>query len=187
MPGAAGDMEGLGRLELDLRAGQLARFAPFVLGSPMALVAAVRANPCAMPGPDTGGRGFLDGPDGDALERTLGSLGYPEGSLMGIQLPGDFGDAGSAMSPADLRLVLETVDPMAVVAVDLAAAGAVAEAFGGAVNERPVLGGAPGQVSRSVMGRTLVVVDDLESSLSSLDGKRRAWAELRALSGPIGR
>ncbi len=180
------DAKELAESECAQRRELLSRFRHAVLGSPMALVVAVRGNSCTIPMLDGGG-GFLDGPDGEALSKTLDSMGYPKGSLMGVQLPDDLGAPSSKMTTADLRLIIEVVDPIAVAALDRRALEALTEAFDGKVEERVVAGDVTGRVSRHVLGRLLVFVDDLEASLGSQDGKRRAWLELRNLSGPIGR
>ncbi len=67
------------------RARALRTYAGFVAGNPLAAVVAVKGAPRTG---DPRRRGFLDGPDGDALYKTLESMGYPDDPLLAVELSG---------------------------------------------------------------------------------------------------
>lgn len=168
--------EALSQTVEEFRAEALAAFSGFVFGDPFGLVVAVKGNPAPAPAPAEG-RGFLEAPDGVALGKALDSLGYPADSLFGIQLDAQDASPGSRpVTQANLRAVIELVDPVSIVALDSRASQAVTQVFGAQLPE-------PGSLPASVrlMGRTAVLLDDFEASLQSQDAKRRSWAALKAL------
>lgn len=145
-------------------------------GALLARVALVKG----LPGPaEAAGGAALSGPDGEAAEKALIALGWPEDSWFStISRSEPDADAGSIA--ARLRLQLEAVDPLVVVALDEIAAGDVAAAF--QLPQPP----APGRPT-VFMGRRFVVVRGLEHSLGDPARKRAAWRQLKdaAPPGPV--
>lgn len=169
---------GLAEAVEEFRAEALSSFAGSVFGDPFGLVVAVKANP-----PHTGGvegasaSGFLAAPDGIALAKALDSLGYPAESLFGVQLGTSAEGGGRAVTDANLRSVIELVDPVSIVALDARAAQAVERAYGAEPTSPARL-----PSTRRLLGRTVVLLDDFEACLGSQEAKRRAWAALKGLS-----
>ena len=145
-------------------------------GALLARVALVKG----LPGPaEAAGGAALSGPDGEAAEKALLALGWPADSWFAtVSRPEPDADAGSIA--ARLRLQLEAVDPLVIVALDDTAAADVATAF-----ELPqsVAPGRPTVVS----GRRFVSVQGLEDSLQDPARKRAAWRQLQdaAPFGPV--
>lgn len=145
-------------------------------GALLARVALVKG----LPGPaEVAGGAALSGPDGEAAEKALLALGWPEGSSFAtVSRCEPDADAGPIASR--LRLQLEAVDPLVVVALDEIAAGDVAAAF--ELPQPPV----PGRPA-VFMGRRFVAVQGLEHSLGDPSRKRAAWRQLQdaAPPGPV--
>lgn len=133
-----------------------------------------------LPGPaEVAGGAALSGPDGEAADKALIALGWPEGSWFAtVSRPEPDADAGSIASR--LRLQLEAVDPLVIVALDDVAADDVAAAFD--LPQPP----APGRPAL-FRGRRFVAVRDFEHSLGDPQGKRAAWRQLQdaAPPGPV--
>lgn len=161
------------------RAESLSRFDGYVFGDDFATVVAVKGQGDA----GEGDNGFLESPLGEALRKTMESLGYDPWALAGIWT----GDG--RIDPPTLRSIVELVDPAAVIAVDSAAGRVLLEAFptdaGGEArssSEIPSPGQLAGQdLSATVCGRKHVYLHDFAGSLDDIDAKRRAWAALRTI------
>ena len=144
-------------------------------GALLAEIAVVKG----LPGPaEATGGAALSGADGDAVTKALEALGWaPEGVFYTLSRPEPGMDPERAADR--LRLQLEAVDPLAIVALDAEAAADLAEAFGC----EPL---APGIAVR-VLGRPLVALSGFEAALAQPKAKQRVWAELKAAkpAGPV--
>lgn len=137
-------------------------------GDPMAAVALVKG----VPGPaETSGGDVLSGPDGEAVAKALGALGY-SGTVFATLSRTDAASASEG-GPARLREQLEAVEPGLVIALDGAAAEDVSLAFGCPLPK-------PGHPMR-VSGRTLLALSGMEASLGDEHQKAVVWAEFRSL------
>lgn len=100
-----------------------------------------------------------------------------EGSLHALA-QGAQGQAVSSISevelldPKDLILIIETLDPLAVVASDIKASKALADAYHAQIAL---------ETEQRLLGRPLLCFEDLGSKLSSSDGKKAAWNLLKHL------
>lgn len=127
----------------------------------------------ALPGPaETAGGDAISGPDGTAAEKALVALGLEAESVFKVMSRSVSGDDDRVSGR--LRLIVEAVDPDAVIALDRVAGSDVARALGIACPEP----GAP----TMVCGRTLLVLDGLEDSLADEALKRRVWNQFRKLA-----
>lgn len=125
-----------------------------------------------LPGPaESSGGAALSGADGEAADKALEALGWdPADAFRTLSRPEP--EVTPELRAARLRLQIEAVDPMLVLALDAEAAADVADAFGIA---SPKLG-----TAIHAGGRTIVAVDGLEASLSQPSRKKRVWRELQA-------
>lgn len=161
------------------RAEALSRFDGYVFGDDFASVVAVKGKGDA----GEGDNGFLESPLGEALRKTMESLGYDPWALAGIWT----GDG--RIDPSALRSIVELIDPAAVIAVDSAAGRTLLEAFpedAGGESKPSSAVPAPGQLagqdlSATVCGRKHVYLHDFAGSLDDIDAKRMAWAALRTI------
>jgi len=146
-----------------------------VRGALLAEVAVVKG----LPGPaEATGGSAMSGADGEALHKALEALGWSsEGVFFTLSRlePGVDRERASDR----LRLQLESVDPLVIIALDSEAAADIAEAFGCEVPR-------PGRQLR-VLGRRIVAVSGFEASLSDPKAKQRVWAELKHAKpeGPV--
>ncbi len=123
---------------------------------------------------ETAGGGILSGPDGEALVKALPRLGFhPEEWCACLLVLPD----GSALVDDDLVGVIGVLDPLVTVALDGDATLAVTRALGLPRAPRPL---AP----VTHLARPVVSVDGFETMLSTQDGKRRAWEQLRVARRP---
>ena len=105
----------------------------------------------------------------NALEGSAQRLGFAKGAQ---------GQAVSSISEVelldskDLILIIETLDPLAVVASDIKASKAVADAYHAQIAL---------ETEQRLLGRPLLCFEDLRSKLSSPDGKKAAWNLLKHL------
>lgn len=150
-------------------------------GDPDAAVLLVKGHP----GPaEASGLPVMSGPDGVAAARALEALGFDPASIFWM-LSRPVAAGGQSETPSTgcsaavserVRLVIEAVDPFAVVALDPTAAVDVAAAFA----LEPL---SPGRSVR-VLGRTILALGGLEASLNDPAQKRRVWDQFRALKTP---
>lgn len=123
------------------------------------------------PGPeDRAGKRALAGPDGEAIGKALDALAL---SPLRCAVCSRVGGASVAAHVRRLRLIVESVDPRVVIALDPTAAADLSAAFGVGPLE-------PGCVTR-VLGRDMLATDDFAASLADERAKRRAWGQLQAL------
>ncbi|WP_293824229.1 hypothetical protein [uncultured Parolsenella sp.] len=123
---------------------------------------------------------LLAGPDGVALHKALGALGYA---------PEDWGALsvrdvdGFPLVPGTLRLAIATLDPSTLIALDEAAAAAIREAFADELVELESFDAAmltPGAVVR-LLGMRVMALGGFEKSLSDPKAKQLMWARLKQL------
>lgn len=118
-----------------------------------------------VPGPaERAGGAVCSGDDGVALAKAAVALGYGEDSLAAVYVAG--------LSPDDLRIIIEAIDPAVVVSVDAPARVMVSRALGAPLPSYGVLVRAA--------GRRFLAVDSFEESLVSDEAKRRSWHQLKA-------
>ncbi|MDR1089073.1 MAG: hypothetical protein LBL23_07375 [Coriobacteriales bacterium] len=156
-----------------LRTAVLEPWRPFLHGNRFASLVAVKGIPGRA---EQSGQPFF-GADGEALESALLALGWQSNSWCGIVL--ELPDRAQ-LTAAELRLLVETIDPRALLALDRPALRGIQEGFGEELLPRVP---EPGQKCW-LLGRALVFVDGFEAALVSDDGgeaKRRVWRELKAL------
>lgn len=144
---------------------------PHFAGELAGLFMAVKGVPGAA---ERAGGQIMSGDDGEALRKSLGRLGFDESQVCYCLV--ELAD-GSRMAPADLRRAVETVDPIVVVTLDAAARQAFCEAFG--LSQPPAFG-----EKVRVRGYIYVAVEDFEEALATQEGKRAAWAQLKAAARP---
>lgn len=113
----------------------------------------------------------LSGEDGVAIGKALDALGLPKSRYAFCTRPGK---ASSAARLARVRMLVESIDPETLIALDTVAAADLVAAYGAG----PLVPGALG----SVGGRPTLVVEDFEAALSDEARKRRVWGQLRALA-----
>lgn len=80
---------------------------------------------------------------------------------------------GTRLSPQDLILIVETIDPLVVVVTSKEAGKAIADAYHQQVALDSV---------QALLGRPMLCFDNLASMLISTDGKQHAWKLLKALA-----
>lgn len=100
-----------------------------------------------------------------ALAASAEALGYGRDRVA-------FVTAGEALGSHDLLTIVEGLDPLCLVAADLAAADLIGRAYRRDVD--------PDGACR-LMGRTLVAFRDLSALMGSPEDKQRAWALLKKL------
>ncbi len=141
-------------------------------GAVVAEVALVKG----LPGPaESAGGVALSGPDGEAADAALAALGWDPAQVFRTLSRPEPGIAAEKRVRR-LRQQLEAVDPVVVIALDAEAAADLAEAF--------ALDGLKPGAPVTRLGRTLVALSGLESSLGDPTAKRRVWRELKAATPP---
>ena len=155
------------------RASELEAWLPHLYGNRFASVLALKGE--SGPSEQSGNPPFF-GMDGEALENALATLGWGSNAWCGIalELP-EKGIIGSS----ELRMLVEIIDPRALLALDRQAIDALQLSFG--IELLPSIP-IPGQITW-LLGRALVYVEGFEAALISgeEEAKRRVWRELRTL------
>jgi len=156
-----------------LRAEALEQWLPHLHGNRFASICAIKGIPGEA---ETNGKPFF-GADAEALERALTTLGWKSNNWCGVAivLPNK-----GTLAAQELRLLIETIDPQAIIALDQQAAAALQEGYGTEIMPRIPRPG----VKAKLLGRTLVFVDGFEAALASADNqeaKQRVWKQLKAL------
>ena len=164
-----------------LKSAELNPYLKYLYGNRFAEVVVIKGEPGAVE--LAGGQPFF-GEDAQALESALNTLGWGSNNWCGVitELPGEAG-----LSAGDVRLLIEIIDPRAVVALDSHALEILWEGLASgercaegkvAVPQKP----RPGQ-NTLFLGRMFVAVNGFETALASKDekAKRRVWRELKAL------
>lgn len=77
------------------------------------------------------------------------------------------------LSPADLILAIETLDPLAVISVDMTSAKALADAYRTQIKLN---------TPQTLLGRPLRCFENFDSMISTNEGKQNAWKLLKNLS-----
>ena len=128
------------------------------------------------PGPaEQSGAGLLAGPDGAALRAALDRLGYADDAWAACSVfpePLSGNPSCALLSPEDLAWAVEAFDPELVLALDDAAAQALARAWGLSAPFEP------GALAR-VRGRRVLALGGFEAALSDPKAKQLAWARLK--------
>jgi hypothetical protein len=155
---------------------QLEPFAPYVVGDLLAPLVALKGKP----GEAELGEGIpFCGADGLALDKAFGRLGWGFGTddtrrWCGILL---VRPDRPPLSPQNLRLICEIVDPLAIVSLDETARASLVDAFG-STEEGFLADFTPGSQTW-ILGRHLVSVENFEDSLADEGTKQKAWAQLK--------
>ena len=154
-----------------LRAAQLEPWLPYLYGNRFARVLALKGEPGEA---EKKGQPPFFGADGEALESALAALDWGSNNWCGVvlDLPGK-----DVLKAGELRLLVETIDPVALLALDEKALLALQDGFGRELLPRVPRPG----VRIKLLGRALVFADGFEAALASETGKRRVWQELKAL------
>ena len=124
------------------------------------------------------------GPDGAALRKALGAIGYaPEDfCVAGV---GDGAVAVGETLPCELfREALEALDPEAVLLLDNNAADAMRETYADmlvAIDDFDTAMLKPGLVAH-VQGRRVLALDGFEAALTDKAAKQRMWAYIKQLT-----
>jgi hypothetical protein len=164
---------------LDLRStieNRLAPFAPYRSGDAFASLMALKGRPGEA---ERKGNVPFSGADGLALDKAFGTLGWGFGSKdtrtwFGVLLAPK---NQSQLTPDELRLLCEIVDPLVIVTLDEDARIALSGAFASTNDDSLVDFVSGGQCE--VFGRRFVSVEDFEDSLADADSKQKAWAQLK--------
>lgn len=140
------------------------------------------------------GGALLAGADGDALRSALAAIGWqPQdfcvlSAVSGASADGVAGKmVGEPLAPVIFREALETLDPEAVVTLDLVAADMVREAYAeslAAIDDFDAAMLRPGLIVH-LLGRRVLSLDGFEDALSDPAEKQRMWAYLKQLP-PLG-
>jgi hypothetical protein len=164
---------------MDLQAiieGRLEPFASYYTGSVLASLIAVKGKPGKA---ELEGSAPFTGTDGLALDKAFGKLGWGLGSgdtrtWFGVLLAPE---GPPELTPGELRLICEIVDPLAIIALDEEARTTLIKAFVSA-EEGFLADFTPGGHCE-VLGRRLVSVEEFEDSLENEAAKQKAWAQLK--------
>lgn len=147
-------------------------------GDPAGRVLLLKGEPAPA---DLGAGVAFAGPDGEAAAKAVEALGHdPAHAWMTCTRP--VAGLAEAAYAERLRLVVEAVDPILVVALDPVAGADLAAASGVAALEqgRPL----------EVMGRTIGSTESLAASLPDMEAKARVWRQMRSIAagagGPVG-
>lgn len=105
----------------------------------------------------------------NALESSALQLGFPKDA--GGQAVTALQNA-EQLEPKELIFIIETLDPLAVVAYDIKATKALADAY----HMQIAL-----ETEQRLLGRPLLCFEDFESKISSPEGKKLAWKLLKQL------
>ena len=124
------------------------------------------------------------GPDGAALRKALGAIGYaPEDFCVLASVAGAV--AVGETLPCDLfREALEALDPEAVLLLDNSAADAMRETYADmlvAIDDFDTAMLKPGLVAH-VQGRRVLALDGFEAALTDKAAKQRMWAYIKQLT-----
>ena len=110
--------------------------------------------------------------DISALKKALEAMGYLPDSLALIDL------STRQLSPSELRILVEQIDPVAIVALDLAASAALYASVGSAVRDCVDIR----EGVKILMGRRVITIDGFFASLEDPERKREAWQRLKELA-----
>lgn len=108
----------------------------------------------------------------EALQSTFSQLEYGSAACTFVVVKA--GPDSVILSPSELFLLLESLDPLLVVVTDKAAADAFSQAY-----KEPVLL----EKRHRIFGREIRAFASFETMLESPRGKQRAWTQLKTLPG----
>ena len=121
------------------------------------------------------------GPDGAALRKALGAIGYaPEDFCVLASVAG----VGETLPCELFREALEALDPEAVLLLDNNAADAMRETYADmlvAIDDFDTAMLKPGLVAH-VQGRRVLALDGFEAALTDKAAKQRMWAYIKQLT-----
>ncbi len=106
----------------------------------------------------------------NALENSARSLGFNKTSK---EQAVTYISNAHTLQPEELILIVETLDPLAVVALDIDAVKLLADAY----HSQIALG-----IKENLLGRPMVCFEDFEKQISELEGKKLAWNLLKKLA-----
>ena len=128
------------------------------------------------------------GPDGAALRKALGAIGYAPEDFCVLASVAGVGDGAVAVGetlPCELfREALEALDPEAVLLLDNNAADAMRETYADmlvAIDDFDTAMLKPGLVAH-VQGRRVLALDGFEAALTDKAAKQRMWAYIKQLT-----
>jgi hypothetical protein len=123
---------------------------------------------------EAAGQAPFFGPDGMALESAFAALGWGDNSWCGVLLE----PVGQpALTAAQLRLLIEIIDPQAIVALDKIAIDLVQECFEPDIPSIKLMVGK----KIDILGRLFVGLDGFEAALANQELKQKAWIQLKVL------
>lgn len=156
-----------------LRAAQLEPWLGHLYGNRFGSVVAIKSQ---MGERDSLGQAPFFGADGQALESALAALEWGSNNWCGIVL--ELSDE-QTLSPEVLRLLIEIIDPVALLVLDERALDALKLGYKGELLPDTIKPG----VKIRLLGRAVVFVDGFEEALASKteEARRRVWRELKAL------
>ena len=128
------------------------------------------------------------GPDGAALRKALGAIGYAPEDFCVLASVAGVGDGAVAVGetlPCELfREALEALDPEAVLLLDNNAADAMRETYADmlvAIDDFDTAMLKPGLVAHG-QGRRVLALDGFEAALTDKAAKQRMWAYIKQLT-----
>ena len=131
------------------------------------------------------------GPDGAALRKALGAIGYAPEDFCVLASVAGVGDGAVAVGetlPCELfREALEALDPEAVLLLDNNAADAMRETYADmlvAIDDFDTAMLKPGLVAH-VQGRRVLALDGFEAALTDKAAKQRMWAYIKQLTPAV--
>lgn len=131
------------------------------------------------------------GPDGAALRKALGAIGYAPEDFCVLASVAGAGDGAVAVGetlPCELfREALESLDPEAVLLLDNSAADAMRETYADmlvAIDDFDTAMLKPGLVAH-VQGRRVLALDGFEAALTDKAAKQRMWAYIKQLTPAV--
>ena len=131
------------------------------------------------------------GPDGAALRKALGAIGYAPEDFCVLASVAGAGDGAVAVGetlPCELfREALEALDPEAVLLLDNSAADVMRETYADmlvAIDDFDTAMLKPGLVAH-VQGRRVLALDGFEAALTDKAAKQRMWAYIKQLTPAV--
>lgn len=116
----------------------------------------------------------LNNPSRQAIEASARKLGFGEGRISWVSILGKTPDEeNGSITPENMRLLVESLDPAAILISDIGAMSVFSEAYET---------GLEADAANRVACRTCAAFNNFESMLTSEEGKQRAWHVLKQLS-----
>jgi hypothetical protein len=166
----------------EFRVDAIGRYGDAVFGDPFATVVVLKTGSPS----ETPEGNFMETPYGEALHKSLQSLGYSDEGMLGIWVGESNGRsdslgkvAANVADPKLLRAAVELVDPTCVIALDSNAGGLFLKSYGDMLDENAPIG--TRDEFAWACGRKVVLLDDFPSAVDDISAKRSAWAALREI------